>query len=246
MTYLMGIDIGGTMVKAAIYDMEGNEVAVHGEKLHISYPHSGQNERDMYEVKDMSLKAIKDVIEKAGIQDGKEILSIGITGQGNGAYMVDKDGAPTWPGILSSDARSKGYIKKWLTDGTFDSVFPQIRNKLWTGQTSPIVAWFKDHEPEVLNKTAHVGSVKDYIRYILTGNFVCEITEASSWNVVDMATGQYADNLFEAFGIADYKHIFPPIIESCETGGTITAEIAGLTGLAEGTPVVGGLFDISA
>ena len=40
MTYLMGIDIGGTMVKAAIYDMEGNEVAVHGEKLHISYPHS--------------------------------------------------------------------------------------------------------------------------------------------------------------------------------------------------------------
>ena len=246
MTYLMGIDIGGTMVKAAIYDMEGNEVAVHGEKLHISYPHSGQNERDMYEVKDMSLKAIKDVIEKAGIQDGKEILSIGITGQGNGAYMVDKDGAPTWPGILSSDARSKGYIKKWLTDGTFDSVFPQIRNKLWTGQTSPIVAWFKDHEPEVLNKTAHVGRVKDYIRYILTGNFVWELTEASSWNVVDMATGQYADNLFEAFGIADYKHIFPPIIESCETGGTITAEIAGLTGLAEGTPVVGGLFDISA
>ena len=97
MAYLMGIDIGGTMVKAAIYDMDGNEIAVHGEKLHISYPHSGQNERDMYEVKDMSLKAIKDVIAKAGIQDGKEILSIGITGQGNGAYMVDKDGAPTWP-----------------------------------------------------------------------------------------------------------------------------------------------------
>ena len=67
MAYLMGIDIGGTMVKAAIYDMDGNEIAVHGEKLHISYPHSGQNERDMYEVKDMSLKAIKDVIEKAGI-----------------------------------------------------------------------------------------------------------------------------------------------------------------------------------
>lgn len=38
MAYLMGIDIGGTMVKAAIYDMDGNEIAVHGEKLHISYP----------------------------------------------------------------------------------------------------------------------------------------------------------------------------------------------------------------
>ena len=60
MAYFNGVfDIGGTMVKAAIYDMDGNEIAVHGEKLHISYPHSGQNERDMYEVKDMSLKAIK-------------------------------------------------------------------------------------------------------------------------------------------------------------------------------------------
>lgn len=40
MTYLMGIDIGGTMVKAAIYDMEGNEVAVHGRKIAHFYPHS--------------------------------------------------------------------------------------------------------------------------------------------------------------------------------------------------------------
>lgn len=72
MAYLMGIDIGGTMVKAAIYDMDGNEIAVHGEKLHISYPHSGQNERDMYEVKDMSLKAIKDVLQKPAFKTEKK------------------------------------------------------------------------------------------------------------------------------------------------------------------------------
>ena len=42
------------------------------------------------------------------------------------AYMVDKDGALHGTRHSVSDARSKGYIKKWLTDGTFDSVFPQI------------------------------------------------------------------------------------------------------------------------
>lgn len=91
-------------LKLQYTDMDGNEIAVHGENCTFLIRHSGQNERDMYEVKDMSLKSNQRVIEKAGIQDGKEILSIGITGQGNGAYMVDKDGVPTWPGILSSDA----------------------------------------------------------------------------------------------------------------------------------------------
>ena len=246
MAYLMGIDIGGTMVKAAIYDMEGNEVAVHGEKLIIHYPGHGMTERDMGEVKEMSLKAIREAVIKSGISDSKEILAVGMTGQGNGAYMIAADGTPVWPGILSSDARSKDHIKKWIADGTFDKAFPKIRNQLWSGQTSAIVAWFKDNHPEVLDKAAYVGSAKDYVRYLLTGKFVCEITEASSWNVVDMATAQYDDELFELFEVADYKRIFPPIIESCEAGGTVTAEAAAATGLPEGIPVVGGLFDISA
>ncbi len=246
MAYLMGIDIGGTVAKAAIYDMEGREVAVHGEKLNVTCPGHGMTERDMYEVRDMSLLAIKRAIEKSGIEDPKEILAVGMTGQGNGAYFVDADGEPTWGGILSSDARAKDYLKRWTSDGTFDAIFPKIRKLLWTGQTSLIVAWFADNHPEVLEKTKYVGSVKDYVRYLLTGVFCCEITEASSWNVVDMNTAAYDDELFEKLGIAKYKHIFPPIIESCEAGGTVTADAAAKTGLAEGTPVVGGLFDISA
>ena len=188
MAYLMGIDIGGTVAKAAIYDMEGREVAVHGEKLNVTCPGHGMTERDMYEVRDMSLLAIKRAIEKSGIKDPKEILAVGMTGQGNGAYFVDADGEPTWGGILSSDARAKDYLKRWTSDGTFDAIFPKIRKLLWTGQTSLIVAWFADNHPEVLEKTKYVGSVKDYVRYLLTGVFCCEITEASSWNVVDMNT----------------------------------------------------------
>ena len=246
MAYLMGIDIGGTVVKAAIYDMSGREIAVHGEKLTVTCPGHGMTERSMYEVKDMSFLAISRAIEKSGIKDPKEILAVGMTGQGNGAYMVDAQGEPVWNGVVSSDARSKDYLKKWNSDGTFDDIFPKIRNLLWTGQTSLIVAWFKDHHREVLDQAKYVGSVKDYVRFLLTGVFCCEITEASSWNVVDMNTAQYDDELFEKLGLSEYRHIFPPIIESCEAGGTVTAEAASKTGLAEGTPVVGGLFDISA
>ena len=246
MAYFMGIDIGGTVVKAAIYDMDGKEVSVHGEKIKVLTPDHGMTERDMNEVRENTFRAIRTAVEKSGIADPSEIKGIGMTGQGNGAYMVDADGEPVWNGVMSSDARAKDYIKKWTSDGTYERIFPKIRNLMWTGQTSPIIAWFKDNHPEVLDKAKYVGSVKDYVRYLLTDVFCCEITEASSWDVVDMATAQYADDLFEELGIAEYKHIFPPIIDSCEAGGTVTAKAAELTGLAEGTPVVGGLFDISA
>ncbi|MCF0145028.1 MAG: carbohydrate kinase, partial [Eubacterium sp.] len=197
MSYLMGIDIGGTVVKAAVYDLAGKEISVGSEKLQVLCPDHGMTERSMDEVREKTLLAVRNAISSAGITDGKEILAVGMTGQGNGAYFVDKDGNPIWNGIMSSDARAKDYVKKWDADGTFDRLFPQNRKLLWSGQVSLIVSWFKDHHPEILAKAAHVGSVKDYIRFVLTDNFVCELTEASSWNVVDMATGQYADNMFE-------------------------------------------------
>ena len=79
LTYLMGIDVGGT-VKAAITIWKVMKLP-----FMITFT-AVQFSFVTYEVKDMSLKAIKDVIEKAGIQDGKrEILSIGITGQRNGS-----------------------------------------------------------------------------------------------------------------------------------------------------------------
>jgi len=61
-----------------------------------------------------------------------------------------------------------------------------------------------------------------------------------------VVTAKYDDSVLEIFGIPEMKRLLPPLVQSAEVCGTITAEAAVLTGLKAGTPVAGGMFDIDA
>ncbi|MBU4438231.1 MAG: carbohydrate kinase, partial [Firmicutes bacterium] len=117
--YLLGLDNGGTMIKAALYDLKGNEIAISSSKTAMYQPAPGFTERNIEDMWQANVKAIKGVIEKAGIQ-GSEIIGLSATGHGNGMYLVKADGSQTYNGMISTDVRGKEYVIKWLSDGTFE------------------------------------------------------------------------------------------------------------------------------
>lgn len=84
----------------------------------------------------------------------------------------------------------------------------------------------------------------DYLRWCLTGVKGCEESNISESNLYNMATGQYDPRLTEWLGISEIDSALPPVVGSAEICGEITAQAAAITGLATGTPVVGGLFDV--
>ena len=63
---------------------------------------------------------------------------------------------------------------------------------------------------------------------------------------VRMPEGRYDDDLLDAYGLGDARGLLPDLLEPTDIAGAVTAEAAPHTGLAEGTPVVGGLFDVVA
>ncbi len=246
MKYLMGIDSGGTVTKAGIYDVRGNEIAVARNTFDIILPGDGMNERDIQQFKNANLSAIKQAVKLSGI-DPRDIAGVAVAGQGNGMYMFDADGRPTYNGILSGDMRARNYIKKWNADGTLDRILPKTKQILWAGQTTALIAWFADHNREVLDKTKTIVTCKDYIRYLLTGKFCMEMTEASGLSAMNLDTGKMDPEIFEALGIRDYMDKFPSEIRKpTDICGHVTRAAAAQTGLCEGTPVMGGMFDISA
>lgn len=246
MKYIMGIDCGGTVLKASIFDLEGREMSSYGETMDVITPQADWYERDTAQTKKCAYAAIKGALEKAGV-DGADIAGIGVTGQANGLYMFKKDGTPTYNAVLSSDMRAKDYIKKWIEDGTQDRLLPILKETLWAGQTPILMTWFANNNPAVLDEADVCITAKDYIRFLLTGKWALEITETTVFSVMDQDTREISDVALEAYGIPQYKGKFPEkILESDEIGGTVTAEAAALTGLAEGIPVVGGLFDCTA
>ncbi len=245
MKYLMGIDSGGTVTKAAIYDIKGREVTHAEEKLEVICPHVGYSEREFEQFRQGNINVIRHVIQKSGVEPG-DIAGISLTGQGNGLYLFDEQGECIRRPVLSADMRAKEYLKKWNADGTAAKVGEKTRQSIWAGQIAPLIAWFADNESQSLERAKYAVACKDYLRYFLTGRFCMERSEASSISAMDLVAREFDPQIFEWMGIGKYFEKLPPIIESTEIAGTVTKEAAVLTGLAEGTPVVGGLFDIAA
>ena len=243
--YLIGLDNGGTSTKAAVFDVNGNEVATAGRHTKLITPKPGYTERDMEELWLANCACVREALEKAGI-DGKDVLGIAVCGHGKGMYAWGKDNKPAYNGIISTDNRAWKYTKKWYEDGTYEALHPQLCQEFMACQQTALLAWFKDHLPEVYHNIQYVFSVKDYIRFRLTGEAFCEATDISGSGLMDVKNARFDRSILEKLGIGEAFDMLAPIRYSYDLCGKINAEAAKLTGLPEGTPVAGGMFDIDA
>ena len=245
MKYLMGIDNGGTFSKAAIFDENGQQISVASVPTVTITPKPGYTERDMEELWQVNAQAVKEAIEKSGI-DPANIAGVSFSGHGKGLYLVGKDGKPSYNGIISTDARAWAYVKKWKEDGTAKKVYEKTYQDILACQPVSLLAWLKDNCPEVIENTKYVFAVKDYVRYRMTGEAYAEMSDFSGGNLVNLATGEYDRELMELFGIGEVYDMLPPLKYAADVCGYVTKEASELTLLPEGTPVSAGMFDVNA
>ncbi len=244
-SYFLGIDNGGTLCKAVLFDEGGHEVAQASRKLRMITPQAGFTERDMEELWTENLGAIRDVIQRSKV-DPQTIVGVACTGHGKGLYLWGKDDKPCYNGIVSTDSRAWQYPERWSNDGTADRVFQKTFQKILACQPVSILAWFKDNHPEILTKIRWIFEAKDYIRFRLTGEAYAEFTDYSGSNLLNLRDRRFDRDLLAEFGLQDLYSALPPLKKSSDPCGKITAEVAAVTGLREGTPVAGGMFDIDA
>lgn len=242
--YLLGIDAGNTVIKAVVFDRTGRELTHAGKEGHSRMPSPGHVERDLGELWANAKHVIRTCLDKAGIA-ASDIAAIGCAGHGNGLYALDRDGEPLL-GIQSLDTRATGLVEEWAAEGVGDRTYPIGRQRPWPSQTPTLLAWLKRHRPEVFARIGTVFLCKDFVVNQLTGMRVSEVSDMSGAGMLDLAARRYDRTLMEAYGLGDCMDLLPPLIESADIAGTVAQDVAAETGLAAGTPVVGGLFDVVA
>lgn len=243
--YFIGLDNGGSVTKAGLFDQNGSEVAVSSRLAQPITPRVGYVERDSDQLFDANAACIREVIEKSGVNPG-DIKAVSVSGHGNGLYLVGRDGKPSYNGIISTDTRAADIVKRMYEDGTIRRILPVTNQNIWAGQLSPLLAWFRENKKEVLDRSEYAFSCTDFVRYCLTGEAYGEMTNMSAINLMDQAAKEYDGGMLSLFGISEYRRLLPPIRESHEICGYITPEAAERTGLLSGTPVMGGLVDFAA
>ena len=244
--YYLGLDNGGSVTKAALFDNLGNEVAVARKIAEtLNDTPGGWVERDSEDFFKANVWCIRECVAKSGVKP-EQIRAVAVTGHGNGLYLVGHDGKPAYNGIISTDTRAAELVRVWCENGTASRILPSTNQALWAGQLGPLLAWFAQNKPEVLAGTKHAFSCTDYIRFRLTGEAFGESSNMSSASIMSQKGAQYDDDVLEQLGIGEYRALLPPLCRSHDICGTVRPDTGALCGLRPGTPVAGGMVDFAA
>jgi L-xylulokinase len=144
------------------------------------------------------------------------------------------------------DTRAVDVVAMWRAEGVPDVVWPRILQPPYAGQPPALLRWLKIHEPVSYANIGAALLVKDYVKYRLTGTLTTDLSDISATGLFDVQRRGYAPELLDAYGIPEIAGALPPIVESTALVGQVTAGAARETGLQAGTPVAGGMFDVSA
>lgn len=247
--YVLGIDAGQTTVKAVLHDEQLRPVAIgrRSSPLNTSVPRQADRSQD--ELWSVAAGAIRDALEQSGI-DPTSIAAIGVAGHGDGLHLVDAAGAPVGMAITAVDSRAHVEADQILADPERRRIILERSGQLPVASSPGVLLkWMVDHEPELMRRAHAMLSCKDIIRLRLTGEIATEISDACS-SFLDAAAApaevRWSREVLEAYGLGEWEHLLPQIRLGGDIGGSVTAEAAALTGLAEGTPVIMGLHDVQA
>ncbi|MFG2805508.1 FGGY family carbohydrate kinase [Streptomyces sp. DT199] len=231
----VGIDVGTSMVKAAAFDATGRELAVASRPVELSL-HGGVVEQDMEEVYGAVVAVLGEVTGR--VPEPVELA--GLTGQGDGVWLVDGEGRPVRAAASWMDGRAHELVDRWLADGTFESVFRRTGSAMFPGCPGPLLAWLDRHEPKALDAAKAALYCKDMVFQRLTGAGPATDVSDASMPFLDPRTRTYDDRVVELLGLAHRRDLLAPVSDP-----VATAEARG-EGLPSGTRVANGPYDLPA
>ncbi|MFF0157672.1 FGGY family carbohydrate kinase [Streptomyces sp. NPDC005263] len=232
----VGIDVGTSMVKAAAFDDTGRQLAVESRPVGLDL-HGGRVEQDMDEV----YGAVVAVLGELTARVPEPVELAGLTGQGDGVWLVDAAGRPVRSAASWMDGRAHELLDQWLADGTFETVFRRTGGAMFPGSPGPLLAWLDRHEPTSLDAATAAVYCKDMVFQRLTGaaRAVTDVSDASM-PFLDPRTRAYDNRVVELLGLTHRRRLLAPVSDPVATA-TTRGE-----GLPPGTRIANGPYDLPA
>ena len=243
MNYYLGADIGTSGTKTVMFDVNGTVIASASEEYPLYQPKNGYAEQNPEDWANAVLHTIAAVMQKSGVK-AEDVKGIGLSGQMHGLVMLDADNKVIRPAIIWCDQRTAAECEEITERVGAERLIEITANPALTGFTASKILWVRNHEPENYAKCRHILLPKDYIRFVLTGVYATEVSDASGMQLLDIPNRCWSDEVLEKLDID--KSLLAKVYESPEITGEVTAEAAAKTGLKAGTPVVGGAGDNAA
>ena len=235
----LGLDVGTSGVKAVLMSPSGDVRASATTPLALTTLHPGWAEQDPLDWWEASVASIR--AARSEVPDAT-IAAVGISGQMHSSVFLDRGGDVVRPALLWCDGRTTEECREIERRvGGEARLRDLVSNPALEGFTLPKVLWLRNHEPEAFRLVATVMLAKDYIRYRLTGELATEPSDASATLMYDTARMRWSREILDAMDLNG--SLLPEVGGSSEVLGRVNDDGAAASGLASGTPVVGGGAD---
>ena len=236
--FYLGIDLGTSGVKGVLFDKNGNIIDSHLVEYDIISIKDGYAEEDPIIWFNSTIDLLKYFSNKK-----YEIKGIGISGQMHGLVILDKNNKPLRNSIIWCDNRTNYEKDLILKDLGFDNCKKISGNIPMSAFTLAKLLWVKNNEKDIYNKIDKIMLPKDYISFMLTGDFLSEYSDLSGTQLLDINKKDYSKEILNKYDIDINK--LPKIINSYDIRGYIKKDIENIIGL-KNIFVVGGAADQAA
>ncbi|HDX9591444.1 TPA: autoinducer-2 kinase [Bacillus pseudomycoides] len=239
MAALLAYDAGTGSIRAVLFDLQGNQLAVsQREWVHIEnsrYP--GSMDFDVKKNWKIIQECTKEVLQTSDIPPSS-IQGISATSMREGFILYNKDGTEIWA-CANVDNRATDEVTQ------LKQIHTHIERDIYTvsGQTFalgalPRLQWIAKHQPEIYEKVHSITMLNDWILYKLCGVLQMDPSNGCTTGIFNLHTRNWAPELIEKCNLSSVPS--PQINEAGTVIGNVTKQCAAETGLFEGTPVVTG------
>lgn len=237
----LGLDLGTSELKALLLSDQHQVIATARAPIQVQRPHARwaeQHPADWW----AALHSVMDSLQSQQPQALARLQAIGLSGQMHGAVLLDENEAVLRPAMLWNDGRSRAQCQQLSRD--LPSLSAITGNLAMPGFTAPKLQWVREHEPEVFAQTLRVLLPKDWLRLMLTGEAVSDMSDAAGTLWLDVGQRDWSDALLEATGLT--RAHMPRLVEGSEMAGHVLPGLCQRWGLPSGVPVAGGAGDNAA
>jgi xylulokinase len=243
MAYVLGVDVGTTGARALLVDERGGVVAGATAEYPLYTPRPQWAEQEPEDWWQGCVTAIRRLLSEARVRPS-EIAAMGLSGQMHGVVLLDQADQVVRRSIIWADQRSQAQCD-WITERIgAERMIRRTLNPALTGFSAPKLLWIRDNEPETFAKARRFLLPKDYVRFMLTGEFASEVSDASGTALFDVRARDWAWDVIDDLELP--RQLVPPVFESPVVTGRVSASAAEATGLPVGLSVVGGGGDQAA
>lgn len=234
----LGIDLGTSAVKTVLVDAAQRVVASRSQPLTVASPRPGYSEQDPAQWVDATFATL-DALKADHPAELADVVGIGLSGQMHGATLLDANLKPLRPCILWNDGRSAAECAE------LERRWPVLRattgNKAMPGFTAPKLLWVAKYEPQIFTATRLVLLPKAYLRLVLTGEAIEDISDASGTLWLDAARRDWSDTALDATGLS--RSQVPRLVEGCAPSARLLNELAQRWGMTRRPMLAGGAGD---